>query len=201
MDDRSELATGGFVTCTTLLEGLKDRENQTVWRNYVERYRPLIVRYAAKLGVAGEDAEDVAQSTLLEFSTAYRAGLYDRDRGRLSSWLFGIARNQIRTAIRQRPAATALTPDDAHVPAVEDRDLEALWEREWRDAILWECLKVIRREVKPDTVRAFELFALEERPAQEVARELDLSENAVFLAKRRVVQRIGELMPLIQDIW
>jgi RNA polymerase sigma-70 factor (ECF subfamily) len=59
----------------------------------------------------------------------------------------------------------------------------------------------VRSEVKPETMRAFERFALDELPADEVAAELGLTQNAVFGAKRRVLGRIRELLPLVEDTW
>jgi DNA-directed RNA polymerase specialized sigma24 family protein len=51
----------------------------------------------------------------------------------------------------------------------------------------------VRAEVESNTIRAFELFALHGRPAAEVAGELGLSRNAVFIAKHRVMKRVLEL--------
>jgi len=78
--DPFRLAT---VTSTTLLEGLKDPANGAVWEQWVDRYRPLVVRTARRIGVPAAEAEDVAQNALLAFALAYREGRYERSRGRL----------------------------------------------------------------------------------------------------------------------
>ena len=36
------------VTNTFLLNGLKDPSNGTVWQSFVDRYRPMIERFAAR---------------------------------------------------------------------------------------------------------------------------------------------------------
>ena len=84
--------------------------------------------------------------------------------------------------------------------ASED-DLRALWERESSDALLCECLRVVRGEVSATTLRAFQRFALDELPADEVARELGVSRNAVFQAKRRVLAKLRELLPAVREAW
>ncbi len=38
------------ITSTSLLEGLKSPDNRSVWTTFDERYRPMIVRYAQRLG-------------------------------------------------------------------------------------------------------------------------------------------------------
>jgi RNA polymerase sigma-70 factor (ECF subfamily) len=199
----SDLAT---VTSTSLLAGLRDPSNDAAWEAYVERYRPMIVAYAARVGVPRSEAEDVAQTALLEFCTALRRGGYDRDRGRLRTWLFGIVANQVRRwreRVRPRDLPTADAPDArAVLQAAEAReDAEGAWEDEWRQAVLRQCLEEVRREVEPTTFAAFERFAMQGRPAGEVARELGLSANAVFGAKRRVLERVRDRLPMIEEIW
>jgi DNA-directed RNA polymerase specialized sigma24 family protein len=50
-----------------------------------------VTAFASRLGLDSNEAEDVAQETLIEFVRAYGGGNYDRSRGRLSSWIFSIA--------------------------------------------------------------------------------------------------------------
>jgi len=190
-------------TSTALLEGLRDPDNAQAWVAWVERYRPLVVRSARRAGLGAEEAEDVAQSTLLAFSEAYRQGRYDRERGRLRTWLYGIAVNKVREARRRR---RELTPGDTAAEALfgdlrAPDELEAIWEAEWRDAVLLQCLEEVRREVEARTFRAFELVAREGRDPAEVGAELGLSRDAVYAAKRRVLRRVRELAPAIEEIW
>jgi RNA polymerase sigma factor (sigma-70 family) len=194
------------ATSASLLEGLRHPANDTVWRSYVDRYRPVIVAFAMRLGLAPDDAEDAAQEILLEFSTAYREGKYDPQKGRLRSWLFGIARNQVASRRRRRRdreiAAGVGAGDSGILDQVPDTaDPDAVWEEEWRRAILGQCLDEVRREVQPQTFEAFELFALREWPAERVAERLGITANAVFGAKRRVLQRAREILPLMEEIW
>lgn len=198
MDDGGAPKKFATVTGTTLLEGLRDPANQTIWTQYVERYRPMIVRYAKRRGLDAEDAEDVAQTSLLAFSDGYRDGRYDRSKGRLRSWLFGIVANEVRA--KRRKQEIPRDGEDA-LAGVEADDGQSAWDEEWQRAVLRECLAQARSEVQPETWRAFELFALEGRSAESVASELATTANAVFLAKRRILARMRELRPLMEDVW
>lgn len=187
------------VTSWTLLEGLKRADRQTVWGEYVSRYRPLLVRHFQRLGIQLQDAEDIAQETLLAFARAYGEGKYDPSQGRLRSWLFGIAHRTLRAWNRQQARAvpaTQITQSD-ELPDVDHQS--ELWEEDWRDAVLEQCIEEVRREVEPTTFAAFAKFAREGRPAREVAAELGISENAVFGAKRRILRRIRELLPAVEE--
>lgn len=193
------------VTSSFLLEGLKNPANLAVWSQYVNRYRPMLVAYAQRLALSPADSEDAAQQILTEFCRAYQAGKYDRDRGRLREWLFGIARNQIMNFRRRAARPEIQFPvrsdrDDVFDRAADDH-LTSAWDDEWQNAVLRDCLAVVRREVEPRTFQAFERFACDGLPAAEVAQQLNMTENAVFGAKRRVLRRARELLNLIQNDW
>lgn len=191
-------------TSTALLAGLRDASNTAAWGAWVERYRPLLVRYARRVGLSEADAEDVAQGALLAFSVAYREGRYDRERGRLRSWLYGIAVNKVREAQRQRREQQAADTAVAKALFVDLEAPDALaesWEEEWRDAVLRQCLDEVRREVESRTFQAFVEVAREGRTPEEVAVELGMTRDAVYAAKRRVLRRIRELTPTIERIW
>ncbi len=198
-------APPSVATCTELLQGLRVQD-EAAWSRFVERYRPVVLGWAERAGLSRDDAEDVTQSALADFTRAYREGRYDRDQGRLRAWLLGIARNELARWWRARPdrelpAGAAATTGGVLASLPSPDEQQALWEGEWRSAVLSEAMDAIRREVQPSTWRAFELFALEIRPAHEVAAELELSENAVYGAKRRVLQRLREVLPVLEDQW
>ena len=193
------------MTSTLLLEGLRRPDNHTVWQDYVDRYRPLLVRFARRLGVPEADAEDLAQQALCAFADGYRNGAYDRERGRLRAWLFGIARNFVRRWLQRPPRELQAADASAGTGFLEristEDQIAEIWAAEWRQAVLQQCLLEVSLEVEPRTFRAFEQFARRGLPAREVAAELGISENAVFGAKRRVLRRIRELLPKMEDSW
>ena len=194
------------TTSTALLEGLKDAANQTVWAEYVGRYRPLLVAWCRRVGLPHSDAEDVAQDALLEFAASYRAGRYDPDRGRLRGWLYGIAHNTLRRwrhykGRRAMPLAAAGGGSDALAQVADEDRLGALWEEEWRRAILRRCLEDVAQDVAAQTMAAFQLFACQGLPAASVAARLGITENAVFIAKHRVLRRMREVQAQLDETW
>jgi RNA polymerase sigma-70 factor (ECF subfamily) len=192
------------VTSTFLLEGLREAGNDTVWAQFVERYRPLIVRYAQRLGLSETDAQDAAQQALIAFCTSYRDGKYQREQGRLRVWLFGIARNQIFNTRKRARRREVLVSDDTSQTNFFDRQeqddqFEAIWEEEWQQSLLRQCLEEIRKDFDEKSLEAFELFAWKGWPAQKVADHLGMTPNAVFLVKHRVMKRIRELLPQMEE--
>ena len=193
------------ITSLTLLAGLRDQGNAAAWQRFADRYRPMVVSFAAKLGLSESDAQDAAQETLLAFAEGYRRGAYDRERGRLRSWLFGIAHRKI-IDIQRRMGREQVLADRSDatgfLASVQAPDeAERLWEQQWQQAVLNECLAEVADQVDPTTFEAFRLYALAQWPPQQVARHLGLSRNAVYISKNRVISRMRELRQRMEDIW
>lgn len=184
-------------TTTRLIEQLRDPANGEAWSGFDARYRPVLIRFARTLGFNPEAAAEIAQQALVEFVVAYRAGRYERDQGRLSSWLLGIARNvAARTRRDWRPAAgdSALANVEAAIP--DDARLTQIWEREREAAVLAEAMTRLRESSRAQehTLRAFELAALHGVPAAEVAIQCGIDVDTVYVIKNRMTKRLREIV-------
>ncbi len=186
-----------WLTTSTILDRLRDFEDRTAWDRFADRFHKPLVSFARKTGLTSADAEDVAQEILLTFAQRYRDGNYDRTKGRLRHWLFGIAYRQNlgvrRKLARQRAKAAPVADTSFWADVPDEAEASKTWDREWEQALFQRCLQRVRNDLKPATVRAFEMLVLEQRPAAEVAAELKMTRNAVFIAKHRVLSRLREL--------
>jgi RNA polymerase sigma-70 factor (ECF subfamily) len=194
------------VTSTSLLDGLLDPQNDRVWTEFFERYGPIVHAFARKLGLRDHEAEDAVQETMVTFVTKYREGAYDREKGRLRSWLCGLAHHKIlhlhdRRQRRERQAGgpSRRSPSLESIP--DSNDAAEIWEAEWRHAVVRHCLDLIRDETDPVRLRAFELYTLQGWSADDVAAELGISRNMVYLSKSRVLARVSELRKTIDQAW
>jgi RNA polymerase sigma-70 factor (ECF subfamily) len=166
-----------------------------VWRHIDSRYRSVIAGLARRLGLNDADADEVAQQTLAEFVLAYREGRYDRSKGRLSSWILGIAHHTTLRLIRSGRRAAPADPELlAGVP--DDSALRSIWTDERDRAILERALGMIRDESAMDdrTLLAFELVGLRGVPAAEAAVQCGMSPDQVYVAKSRVAKRLRDLV-------
>ena len=192
-------------TNTTLLLGLKDLRDETAWRQFDRRYRPLILNVACRLGLQDSDAEDAAQETIAAFIDAYRQEKYDKDKGKLRVWLYGIARHKIRDILRKRSRGekpiTDKTDATQFINQVEDTHIESAWEEEWEKAVLRQVLEEVRQQINPQMFESFYLYALEQWPAKRVAAHLQISEDLVYQNKRRTLLKLRESLPRMEEIW
>lgn len=203
---QAEAADPGFATRTTtrLLDALKDRTNEPVWEHIDLRYRAVVKGLARRLGVAERDADDVAQQTLAEFVRAFREGRYDRQKGRLSSWILGIAQHISLSSIRRsrRDTLKPLLPEEttatsAALPGEGDEgSLRSVWDEERDRVIMYRALTTLHADSAFDerTLLAFELVALRGVPAAEAAEQSGMTIEQAYVARSRVTRRLRTLV-------
>jgi RNA polymerase sigma-70 factor (ECF subfamily) len=113
---------------------------------------------------------------------------YDRQRS-FRAWLFTIMRSRLADMQRKQNRQPSA---DAPCEAESKCELIELDEQEFRDFLIQRALELVEREFEPTTVAAFRATALEERSGREVARDLGMSEDAVYQARSRVMKRLRE---------
>ena len=187
-----------WITTTQVLKDLKASDNnEPTWQRFSEHFQPVVVSFARKLGLSATDAEDAAQEAMVAFLKAFRGGKYEREKGRLSNWLFGVARRVILNFRADQPLerliADKTTATSFWDLIQDDHSVKHSWETEWRRMVLAKCLEQARRELDPKAFEAFKLYALSEMPVDEVAHRLSMSQNAVYIAKSRVLSKLRQL--------
>lgn len=186
-------------TTTWLIESLRDPANAEAWSGFDARYRPVLTGFARNLGFSLDEASDLAQQALMEFAISYRAGRYERGRGRLSSWLIGIARN-MACDTRRRHCANRIGGDSvlAELPASisDEAHLTRVWAKESEAAILAEAMATLYRSTRMEehTLRTFELFVIRGMPAAAVAEECGIDIDSVYVIKNRLTTRLRQIV-------
>lgn len=139
----------------------------------VARYQTLICSVAYNATGSLAQSEDLAQET---FIAGWQRLPQLHDPAKLRAWLCGIAHNLIknrrrRLATEPSHLGTELADDAASTDAVPS---EVAIKRE-QEAILWQALERIPDDYRQPLI----LFYREHRSVERVARDLDLSEDAV----------------------
>jgi RNA polymerase sigma-70 factor (ECF subfamily) len=192
-----------WVTTTQILDDLKFSNDSTAWKTFTDHFYPIILAFAKKMGLSPSDAEDVTQETILTFLKLYRSNKFQRDKGHLSHWIFGVTRNVIRDYLKKKPKEYHISENTnqasfwAGVP--DESAIMETWSTEWQRAILMRCLSMTRSEFDEKTYQAFEMYALRQQPIEEICQELNMSRNAVYIAKSRVLTKIRELKKYYED--
>jgi RNA polymerase sigma-70 factor (ECF subfamily) len=174
---RSEIDT---LTDTELALRIAAGNSEAV-AELVKRYHSGLYRFLRQLTRSREDAEDLAQQTLIQARSA--ASRYD-GRASMRTWLHRIAFHEFTRWRRRQRWHLGL----AHVPPVHEKKFEAVVDASWLEDAL---------ATLPDGMRAaFLLHEVEELSVHEVATILRVPAGTVksrlFHARERLRARLGD---------
>ncbi len=173
-----------------LLESVAQHQDRPAFAVLFDYFAPRIKGFIRKRGVEAAQAEDLAQDVMM--TVWKRAGLYKREQGSVSTWIFTIARNRHIDVIRRerRPEIDANDPMLAGEPAPEGEVILS-------QAQIASRLRAAINELPPDQVDVLKKSFFEDKPHSEIAVELGLPLGTV---KSRVRLALAKLRQVTQDL-
>ncbi len=196
------------TTQTNLLSAVRDSQNREAWGQFYRVYAPMLRNFGRRLGVGETDLDDLSQEVLMIAHRSLRDAVYDPAKGRFRMWLFGIARRQALATLRARGRRTRVQqviPDSGVdlLAQIEDarteETMQEIWQQEWRYALLDEAMRQVRAEVSDKEYQAFVGYAVERRPVQQVAEELQITTSSVYVYKGRVLTAIQKWVQQFEE--
>jgi RNA polymerase sigma-70 factor (ECF subfamily) len=189
-------------TRASLLIRLRDAADAEAWSTFHEVYVPLIYRFCRARGLQDSDAADVSQEVLVRVVKDIRSFDYRPEKGRFRDWLGAITRARMarffKKSLRRREETgrddDGYGGDEPQSPAVS-----ALWDDEFNSHVLRMALDRARPHFEPATWRLFERAWIEHHAAADVAAELGVPIQAVYVAKSRVLKRLREEVLLLAE--
>lgn len=174
------------------------------WRNLVELYSPLVFFWCRRAGLNREDAADILQNVWQSVAGHLSQFVRQRD-GAFRGWLWTITRNKLNDHFRRQrdqPRATGGSTAQQLWQEVPEHEPESYVAESALDSsgnILRRALELIRGDFEPHTWQAFWLAAVEDQPAKAIAESLQMSLDAVYQAKARILRRLREELAGLQD--
>src|SRR5262245_50084003 len=164
------------TTPATLLDRLRDTPDETAWRRLVQLYTPLLFYWARRCGETEHDAADLVQEVFVTLLQTLPTFQYEQQSGKFRGWLRTLMINKLRD--RKRREARLGKALAQLEPEPEPSDVaEAFWETESRQELSRRALRLMLADFAPVTWKACWETVVQGRPADEVARELGISEN------------------------
>ncbi len=185
------------TTRASLLDRLKFTPDEHSWQELVQIYEPLLISWARRAGESEHDAADIAQDVLAVLIKAVPQ--FQRERtGSFRTWLRTVTHNKLRDRRRRqaRSREVGLAPENE--PFLHG-DGDAFWNEEYENVVCRRALDVMKTDFEPTTWKACWEFVAMGRPAADVARELGISTNAVYVAKCRVISRLRQTLDGLLD--
>ena len=178
-----------------LLRARTGEEN--AWKDLTDLYRPLIVGWLKRQGVATRDIDDLSQEILLSVVKYLPSFEHSGRPGAFRSWLRTIVCSRTIDywrAIDASTQASGASDAAAALQQIEDphSDLNRRWDEEHDRYVLGCLLDLVEEEFEPATLQAFRRLTLDGVSGAEAAAELGLTVPAVYMAKSRVLKRIRQ---------
>lgn len=190
------------TTTVELLDRLLAPADEPAWNELDQRYRPVLLGFAKRLGVSDEDAEDVAQETLLRVVRSY-AQSFDRERGRLRSWMIGIARRVVHDLVTGQARRREIRGESAIVDLPDEDRCEEWIEEECRRTVRVRALGELAVTTRFDarTIRAFERVVLGGESPADVAAALEMSVDSVYTGKHRCLRELRKIVARLEPLY
>jgi RNA polymerase sigma-70 factor (ECF subfamily) len=177
-------------TPASLLERLRHQEqDQQAWDRFVELYTPLLFAWTRRLGLQASDAADLVQEVFTVLVQKLPEFAYHPQQS-FRAWLRTVLLNRWRDACRRRAVLPVQQHDTPLPDAVGPDPAGEFAEAEYRRHLVARAVELMQAEFQPVTWKACWEFVVNGRPAAEVAQELGVTVNAVYLAKGRVLRRL-----------
>jgi RNA polymerase sigma-70 factor (ECF subfamily) len=192
---QAKVAPPILTTSLTLLHRLREPEAGKAWGRFVDLYTPLLLTWARKIGLQPSDAADLVQELFILLMRRLPTFEYDPTKKNFRGWLRTVCMNEGRRA-RQKlaeRAQQACEPELVNVPT--EVELETFLEQEHNAYLVREALRrltELKNAFAPRTVEICIELVVKQRPVAEVAAQFGVTENAAYIAKFRVLQRLRQ---------
>ncbi len=197
-------------TRATLIQRLKDWQDQSSWQDFFDTYWKLIYGVALKGGLTATEAQDVVQETMIAVAKHMPTFEYDPAIGSFKSWLLNMTRWRITDQLRKRGPAFAASQPGADDTATGTRtidkvvdpaspELDALWNAEWEKNLLEVALARVKRRLDPQKYQIFDLYVYKQWPPEKVAAAFGISVDQVYMAKHRTTELIKEEVKRLEN--
>ena len=191
-------------TRATLIEKLRNWQDQASWQEFFDIYWQLIYCVARKSGLTEVEAQDVVQETLMSVAKQIPTFKYNPALGSFKAWLLNMARWRIVDQLRKRgplsrqhrrSGSSRGTDRTATIEAIPDPAgaiLDKLWEKEWQGSLLEAAVGIVKRRLDPQKYQVFDCYVNKGWPPTKVAATFGLSVDQVYVAKHRITQLIKD---------
>jgi RNA polymerase sigma-70 factor (ECF subfamily) len=173
-------------------------DDAAAWQRFDTLCRHLLRGWLRRYRLQPHDADDLVQQALEVVVRELPHFEYHPRRGAFPAWLRAILGNRLREfwRSRKRPRATGAGEFNNQVlnQVVDPRsDPSKVWEREHARHVARRLLARVEADFSPTTWQAFRRVLSGEKAA-DVATDLKISVNAVYLAKCSVLRRLRQEM-------
>jgi RNA polymerase sigma factor (sigma-70 family) len=196
MDEPSD-EPSDWRTRETLLQRVKDPEDEESWKEFVYYYKQYIYNIVRRMNMNHHDAEEIVQVVNVKMWEKLPEFKYDKEKGRFRGWLCTVTGNEVKQLLRKRKRMLNNLQNqeklrmESYLDQVVLPAVDKIAEREWRAYITKLAWDRIGDQFEAQTKAVFERVSMGEKP-EEIAKDLGISQSSVYVYKKRVQDRLRE---------
>ncbi len=183
-----------FTTSLSMLGELAEG-SESAWTRFESRYRRWLLSHCLRSGLSEADADDITQEVMFKIFRA--VGDFDRQRnGSFRKWMLIVTQSRIADLFRkskrnrEEPCPESFVENTAANGPEQQADgpsAEAIDEFERKMALL-------RSQFSDRDIKILIEYLGKGRPADDIADELGVTPNTIYLVKSRVIKRIYSIL-------
>ena len=202
---RSRQARGRPVTQSAMVEDL-GRDKPGAWDDFYSTYWRWLLGVCLNMGIPHCDADELVQTTFIRVNENIGDFHYDRSRGRFSGWLVVILGNLARDYWRrvqregkrrvvQRASNSSRQTQPLYRIASPQKDqvFNQVLAHELQ-RVFQEAYADLKKQVSPRHWAIFQAYAIEGRPAEEVADESGIAVGTVYSIDSRLHEQLRPIL-------
>lgn len=189
------------TTRRTLIQRLKNTDNDEAWQEFYDFYRQLITGWARRFGCSPEKADDVFQETMVCLLRNISSFDYNPGRGSFRSYLKTIVKGRCYDLFRKESRYIAASDNqnkaeqtNSSLDILNTETAEPVTPEDdsiWLCSLVRQALKRVYGKVDQQTYKSFCMYVLEGYPAGEVGKRLGgLRTGTVYQQKSRVLKML-----------
>lgn len=192
-------------TRLTLIERVKQRYDESAWREFAEIYRGYIYAVIRNLNLSEHDAEEIHQRVMVKLWEKIPQ-LDTSQIRRFRSYLAGVVKNEVKQFIRSRTrrqtreTLVVADGDTDYFEAIRLPEIEVIAEAEWKIHLTNVALQNIANDFSQTALEVFRL-SIEGVLPEEIAERTGVGRGSVATLKARVkVRFFQEIEQLRADL-
>lgn len=183
-----------YPTTSKTLLGKLQSGDAISWDEFYRRYRGIVFAAGKFKGLSDAECEDLMQEVMIRFFKNAATFVFDPGIARFRTYLGKIITGKIFDILKSRRNHLPLHESDVENTIPADDGLEQRFEQEWRKLMVEEAETRLKAKVDARTYLAYQLFAVQNRPLDEVAAGLQVSANQIYLAKSRCLKHLSAIV-------
>lgn len=198
------------TTRQTLIQRLKDTENEDAWKEFYDFYKQSIIGWARYFGCSPAKADDVFQETMVCLLRKISSFEYDPKK-RFHAYLKTIVKGRCYDLFRKESRYIAASGDNSENEQLNSSlDLLSSEKTEsisleddniWLSSLVQQALRRVYNKVDQQTYKSFCMYVLEDYSVNEVSKRLgNLRVGTIYQQKSRMLQMLEkEFLMLLEE--